>query len=685
MLSAKLSPKSLSWEILLKDLIFGGIILILFVPLIFDGGLYFPFITGKAFYLMFFTEIIFFLWLVLAIFYPKYRPPKNPLIITVVLYFFAYFLATLFGADFQHGFWGKFERMGGFIFLLHLLLFFLVMVSFLKSRQQWMKLILLTSFLGATIGLLNFIKNVFGINIIIGDNNGLSFGNDSFLATYLLMTFFFSLIIFLENPNGNKLLFLMNKNDYRFVGGIFALSSGLGLFFSGGRAAKLSALFGCFLIYLFYLAFHQDDKNLQRTGKIILFLSCVAVIVLTISLLIPNSFTQNLLSVYATRARPTVWAIAFEMFKERPIFGWGPENFEYGFLKHFNPKMFLPEYGGETRFDKAHNVTVDTLIDAGILGLLTFLLIYYFIFYILWKGYKEKRISFNLAAVMSALFISHFIQNLVVFDTPGTYTLWIFAIGLVAFLGLKEPTRIKRQEPNESDSQTLYLKTGAVFVLAIIFGVSLYNFVIKPYKTCALTASALKQEESEERVEMYKKALRTSPISRYSIREKFAISSGNLYKDNLAPKSEVEFVLRELEKTISENPYEVFAPYFYGKIVHETDLKYDPTKLNKAENYLKQAIERCPKLQYLYWVLAYIEADKKNYDEAINIAEKAIALEPRVEYSHTVALDIAKEKKDEQLFRNVMERYLYYFPEKQKEVLKILKEILDKNIKKGQE
>jgi len=39
---------------------------------------------------------------------------------------------------------------------------------------------------------------------------------------------------------------------------------------------------------------------------------------------------------------------------------------------------------------------------------------------------------------------------------------------------------------------------------------------------------------------------------------------------------------------------------------------------------------------------------------------------------------LAKEKQDEKLFRNAMERYLYYFPEREKEVLKLLKDILDK-------
>ncbi len=667
--------KKIGMEKILSSIIFWGIALILFVPFIFDGGLYFPFITGKAFYVMALSEIVFFLWAVLAIFYPKYRPTKNSLTAAVAFYFLAYFLATIFGANFQHSFWGKFERMGGFVFLGHLFLFFLVMISFLKTRERWMKLVFITSFLGATIGLLNFVNKFFNVTIIAGDKSGLSFGNDSFLATYLLMALFFSLIIFLEKPKEKgKLFFLMNRNDYRFVGGLFTLATGLGLFSTGGRAAKISALFGIFLVYLFYLAFYERERTLNKVGKVILVIVLVAVAILIIDLLIPNSIAQNILSIYTTKARSAVWSASWEMFREKPLFGWGPENFEYGFIKHFNPKMFLPEYGGETRFDKAHNVVFDTLIDAGIFGLLAFILIYFLIFRTLWIGYKKRKISFNLAAVLSALFISHFLQNLTVFDTPGTYVLWIFALGFVGFLGgMEECLSDERQQQNFS-----FFKFVAVLSLLIITISSFYFFVIQPYRSCATTALAFKEEDSQKRVKLYEKTLTLSPISRYSIRESFALSSANLYGDNLIPRSEIEFVLGELEKTISENPYEVFSAYFYGKIVHETDLKNDFQKLVRAERYLEQAIGECPKLQYLYWDLAYIEADMKNFDKAVNFAEKAIDLEPKVEYSHIVALDIAKEKRDEKLFRNIMERYLYYFPEKKNEVLKILKEILDK-------
>ncbi len=672
--------KKIGAEKILSLVIFWGIVLILFVPFIFDGGLYFPFITGKAFYVMALSEIVFCLWAILAIFYPKYRPKKNYLTIAVALYFLAYFLATIFGTNFHRSFWGKFERMGGFVFLGHLFLFFLVIVSFLKTRKQWMQLVFVTSFLGATIGLLNFIEKFFGVTVINGDKGGLSFGNDSFLATYLLMALFFSLIIFLEKSK-ERLFFLMNRNDYRFVGGLFTLATGLGLFFTGGRAAKIAALFGVFLIYLFYLAFYEQEKSLNRVGRGILALVLITTVILVIDLLIPGSLAQNILSIYTTRARSAVWTTSWEMFREKPLFGWGPENFEYGFIKHFNPKMFLPEYGGETRFDKAHNVFFDTLIDAGIFGLITFILIYFLVFHTLWVGYKKKKISFNLAAVLSALFISHFIQNLTVFDTPGTYVLWIFALGFVAFLsGAEKYSFDSRKQQNPSFSKLFFL-----FSLLIITALSFYFFVIQPYRACATEVQALNEKDSQKRVELYKKTLTLSPISRYSIRESFALSSANLYRDNLAPRSEIEFVLGELEKTINENPYEVFSAYFYGKFISETDLKNDFQKLIKAEKYLEGAIEKCPKLQYLYWALAYIEADKNNFEKAVNFAEKAIALEPRVEQSHIVALDIAKEKQDERLFRNMMERYLYYFPEREKEVLKMLKDILDKEEQKGQE
>jgi len=659
------------FEKILSFIVWAGIYSILLTPFIFDAKLFFPFITGKAFYFMFLTEIIFFFWVILALFYPKYRPKISALTLAVLLFIISYFLGTIFGVDFQHSFWGRFERMGGFILFLHLLLFYLVLVSFVQSKVDWLKMIFVLAFSGAIMGVLTFIEKVYHIEIIAGDKGGLSFGNDSFLATYLLIALFAALLLFFAEPTKEKkIFFLSEKKDAIFIGGLFFVSIMAGLLKSNGRAAILSSLIGLFLIYLLYLSFYEKNRGLNIFSLIVLFTGLLVGIILIINLLIPDSFSQQLLSVYTTKGRMAVWQASIEMLKEKPIFGWGPENLEFGFNKYFNPKMFLAEYGGETRFDKAHNVIFDTLVDAGILGLFSLLLIYFFVFYILWKKYRQKQANFFLSSILFVFFVSHFLQNLTVFDTPASYILWFFMIGFVDFLGRKKENK-KKEEHNKTP---LYLRVFIIFIVFVAFISSLTYFVAKPYLSCLYMASAIREKnDPEARFVLYQKAINLSPISKYSKRETFARHTYNLFQEEKAPKEELEFVVCELKKTIQESPLDLYSYYYLGKIYNNTYSEVGFDKLNEAEQVLTKAVNLFPTNQYCYWVLAYTKMHQDKYDEALDIAEKALALEPRVYYSHIVTIEIAKEKGDSQLLLEKTNRFLNYFPDKKEEIYQLLK------------
>jgi len=119
--------------------------------------------------------------------------------------------------------------------------------------------------------------------------------------------------------------------------------------------------------------------------------------------------------------RFVVWERAVTGWLERPLLGWGPENFNVMFQRHFNPVLFLPEYGQEIWFDRAHNIIVDTLVTVGIVGLLAYFGIFLATLLILWQNYQKKRTCFWTAAAFSSLLAAYFVQNLTVFDKISSY------------------------------------------------------------------------------------------------------------------------------------------------------------------------------------------------------------------------------------------------------------------------
>ena len=79
------------------------------------------------------------------------------------------------------------------------------------------------------------------------------------------------------------------------------------------------------------------------------------------------------------------WHSAFRMFAERPIFGWGPGtySFEYAPFQLSNEKTIISTNSGE--LGNAHSEYIGPLSESGILGGVSFLLIF---IAILWTGWR---------------------------------------------------------------------------------------------------------------------------------------------------------------------------------------------------------------------------------------------------------------------------------------------------------
>ena len=72
------------------------------------------------------------------------------------------------------------------------------------------------------------------------------------------------------------------------------------------------------------------------------------------------------------KSRFAMWRIALEGIKERPITGWGRENYSLVFNLYFN-QSFSDAKVAEIWEDRTHNVFIDELINGGIIELLAYL------------------------------------------------------------------------------------------------------------------------------------------------------------------------------------------------------------------------------------------------------------------------------------------------------------------------
>jgi len=129
------------------------------------------------------------------------------------------------------------------------------------------------------------------------------------------------------------------------------------------------------------------------------------------------------------------WGSAWRGFLERPLLGWGPENFSAVFDRHFDPRHFVPGAGSETWFDRGHSVIFDYLATTGALGFISYLGMFVVLYWLFARSRSNLKndthqsalvppASFRsafLRGLMLALPIAYLVQGLALFDVLPIY------------------------------------------------------------------------------------------------------------------------------------------------------------------------------------------------------------------------------------------------------------------------
>jgi O-antigen ligase/cytochrome c-type biogenesis protein CcmH/NrfG len=602
-----------------------GTYIALLSPLVVSSKYYFPFVGPKGLFFMGAVEIVFAAWLILILHAKKYRPKLNIVLIAVLLYMLSVTLSSIFGISFENSFWSKFERMSGLLAHLHFLGFFLVLSSTFKEKFQWKKFFLVNVGVGLLISIISFISQASVKGLIFAARGGSTLGNSSFLGTYLLFCSFFAIYLFFNSKKNTKI--------FSMVSLVLMVIS---IWSNEARAATISFFGGVALIGLLYLVFVSGKKYLKIIGKALIIGGVILGIVLGSSVLKEGSFVQNKFIQLTTKSRLVVWDSALKGVGERPLLGWGPENFDFVFIKNFNSCMFLPECGGEIWFDRAHDIIVDTLVNVGIIGLLAYLFLFISVFLLLFKKYyKEKKISFWTFAIFSSLLVAYFVQNLTVFDMISSYIVFFLTLAFVSSLGNKEGEEVCHES-----------KPFAIAFVLLLFIISFFSYIIGPAKAGKETIGAIIAKTADERLNGYKEALKASPIGAYQIREFFAQRTLDILRDpnqnfsTTQAKEELEFLIGELEKTRENNPLDFRNTMKLGELYGRLYF-IEEDAIILAEERLEEAIRVSPTNQQGYWQLAQVKAFRNDYVSALELAKQAIALDPRVFDSHSIAIQIA--------------------------------------------
>lgn len=266
--------------------------------------------------------------------------------------------------------WGTIDRADGLISWLYYFAFFVVATGTIKTLKDWRLIINLSSLGVLLVGastLYLFALNLGGVGFMRAEG---TLGNPVFLGGYLAM----SLPLLLAYVLGDKHPFLTQVHlRLTLVFGYIALL----LTFS--RGAWIAGLIATVLVLIFYFK-KQQRPSPRSVSKIIFGLGIAGVIVwlgvLSFNQQFDALWQNNIASNQSLTYRLHIWKIGLQSFKEKPLLGWGLENFKVAFDQNFEQPTGVPNLPfSEIHADRAHNEYLDIAVTGGAMALIIYLLL----------------------------------------------------------------------------------------------------------------------------------------------------------------------------------------------------------------------------------------------------------------------------------------------------------------------
>jgi len=627
-----------------------------FIPLVYSDLFFYPLVAPKAFFFRIAITIA-----LVAITYLAIK--GRGLHFNRLKSFWAFipagllvvaYITSVLGIDFYHSFWSVFDRGAGLIALTYGTAYLYLILLTVSKDFVW-KFFTLTASVASVVGayaIVQWLGDISGITIpgllALDGRIGATVGNAAFLAGYLGLTFFITLIVgrrsirFEEYWYAAALIQLIAIILTATRGTILALFAmgGVALVFTAltgrGRLKKF-AIGGLATAVLLAGGFFTFRENLQQ---------------------IPFEPLQRIANIgvndATTSSRLYVWENTLSYALEKPFTGYGAEHVDYVFNKFYNPQDIVEQW-----FDRSHNLYLDYFVQYGILGLLIFFLFITQLFRFAFSLRKEDLFTGNMLLLLCGAYA---LQSIFVFDTINTLVV-LFPLFAFSFVSSNE----------EAGS---HIAAKWLLGAAVLSGAAgLYFGVLQPaYANLQLGVSYIHHVvDTEKYASSFKKGLATNSFvdlefgyqaySMYTDRQQHVLSGENKV---LAYNVAKDLLLANSTKY----PYDARTLVYLGHVIEARpeEVFYDQ---EENERILFDSLELSPNRAQAYYMLANIYINKGNsltgserdrwYKKATDIVEEYRVRSPKLADAYLVLAELYRvtgsPEKGEEVFREGLSRY----------------------------
>lgn len=591
-----------SYEQILLGVIKGSVFVVPFLVWYISWDAHGAFVTGRTLLFRILVELSLVCWLGLVALRRRYLPsPHNPLVVALCLFLVLTGLADLTGLDPYGSFWGDgdYERMEGYLSLLHLGAFFAIVMSVLKEKDWrilWRLFLvagvmtacytLFTYFVGSPIpaylpGLLSNIEaradmaGATQYQLFMDQKSGRVYwygrfggnlGNANFLSTYLLLTGGVALLLCATT----------RSRPMRLLYGAAALLQFVALLIPTSRAVMLALPGGGLLFCLLYsvIGEHRSYRRLTLVFTVILASSFLLFFVFRESRIVQDN---PVLSRFSSIADPALrsrqsrldeWALLWKGVRERPLLGWGQEQAGKVVIQHVDLQSAFVKNYADSRgrlpwFDRAHNVLLEWLINAGILGLLSYLSLFGCAIYLLWRSMRHHAFRAPEAITLLVILASYLFQNLFYFDSLMSSIIFFAMLAYIARAASNaDHSAAEETPPCAPDRRRAAIRSYAVFfsALAVFTGIALIVNV-RPYlqaRAIVTTVKLFKTGNLDLVIDQFDRALSYHTVGDTATRAVIFTLAERLYRDPRQPyavKARIlSYATQEYEKEVKANP-----------------------------------------------------------------------------------------------------------------------------------
>lgn len=511
-------------------------------------SLYFPYVTGRQIYFNVLMEILLWFWLYLVFKYPAVRPKLSLITWSLAVWLAVLLLSSIFGADFNLSFWGDAERMLGWFSLVHYFILYLIIITVFRTKQDWDWLLNSSIAVAVILAIYSWLTNhgtqwQGSVNLA---SNISTLGNATYVAGVMLFNIYFTLY------------FLLLKKDWRLkclygVALIIILAEFFYADVSGsqvGLAVSLVLFGGCY-------GWLQQNKKIKwgsLAGVAGLVIIVASLFIFRNAPLFDNNKLGKILRDFSStntslNVRWLAWRAGWQGFLDRPVLGYGWGNFAAPFNRYFSAE-FYRWTPGEEYYDRAHNMPMEMLATAGILGLLAYLGIFASVIIVLARAWRRRIIKPLAVAGVVAIFSAYFIHNLAVFDSLANYICLIVALALTAWLTADNPADnvvVDRQAAKSAWQKFIWvgLALSALLLGGLIFKINLNS--MKMLAATLATAQAWNNNDIPKFLSGYQATIAvTTPIIRDSRTLFIGLVTGAPQQLSVVTNEEINKLLKAL-------------------------------------------------------------------------------------------------------------------------------------------